>query len=227
MEVVFDSSVPRIVCSTGRQYSLFKNNGPFSSQEYVYIWGTVPSTGTRKLLLSLPSNTDFVSYMVDVCIPSQMENVQLMLKSIGGSSWGDESFVTVFDSITEATLLSTTLPDREGVTLPFPLSVAVIPVEVSISAPSLRDSALVTVWGQYAGLNTMIAVLWDPFPFQPHVIQLVHLVVNAAERYELRCAAARSDAATLALSVRGRALARFSPRNVSSVLPLGASSPRE
>ena len=214
--------VPNIVCSTGKQYSLFKNNGAYSNQEYVYIWGTVPTTGTKKLLLSLPSNTDYVSYMVDVCIPNQMENVQLMLKSIGGGSWGDESYVTIFDSVTESTLLSTTLPEREGVTLPFPLSLAVIPVEVTIRTPSLQDRALITVWGPYAGLKTMIAVLADPFPFQPHVLQTVHLAANEAEHYELHCSPARSAAMTVSLSVRGRSIAQFSPSNASSILlPIG------
>ena len=88
--------------------------------------------------------------------------------------------------------------------------------------PSLQDRALITVWGPYAGLKTMIAVLADPFPFQPHVLQTVHLAANEAEHYELHCAAARSAAMTVSLSVRGRSIAQFSPSNASSILlPIG------
>ena len=192
----------------------------------MYIWGTVPTSGTKKLLLSMPSNTDFVSYMVDVCIPNQMENVQLMLKSIGGSRWGDESFVTIYDAITEATLLSTTLPEREGVTLPFPLSVSVIPVEVAIDVPSMQDRALVTVWGLYAGLRTMVAVLYPGFPYQQQVIEVVHLVANEEEHYEVRWVGVASERMHVALRLRGRSIAQLAPGNGSVVFPIGTRAER-
>lgn len=114
------SLVPHVVCTNGRQYSIFKHNTIMANQEFVYVWGTLPNSSTQKLLLSFPSISDYVSMMMDVCIPDTMINLQLMLKSTGGSTWWKGSYVSVYDAITSSVLLTTTLSIRESMTLPFP-----------------------------------------------------------------------------------------------------------
>lgn len=113
-------TLPHVVCTNGRQYSLFKHNTGLANQEFVYVWGTLPNSSTQKLLLSFPNSADFVSMMVDVCIPNTMTHLQLMLKSTGGGTWAQDSYVSVFDSITSSVLLTTSLTVRESMTLPFP-----------------------------------------------------------------------------------------------------------
>lgn len=112
--------VPHVVCTNGRQYSIFKHNTIMANQEFVYVWGTLPNSSTQKLLLSFPSISDYVSMMMDVCIPDSMTNLQLMLKSTGGSTWWKGSYVSVYDAITSSVLLTTTLSIRESMTVPFP-----------------------------------------------------------------------------------------------------------
>lgn len=108
------------MCTNGRQYSIFKHNTLLSNQEFVYVWGSSPSSTSSKLLLSFPSTSDYVSVMVDVCIPASMTNLQLMLKSTGGGVWSEDAYVCIFDYITSSLLLATTLTIRESMTIAFP-----------------------------------------------------------------------------------------------------------
>ena len=99
------------MCSSGKQYSVFKNNMAFASQEFVYIWGRNKENNAKRLLLS---------YMVDICIPESMKDVELVLKSSGGSTWSEGAYLTLFDCVKQTPLLSTTLSQPEEMVLAFP-----------------------------------------------------------------------------------------------------------
>lgn len=108
------------MCSSGKQYSVFKNNMAFASQEFVYIWGRNKENNAKRLLLSYPTSVDYTSCMVDICIPESMKDVELVLKSSGGSTWSEGAFLTLFDCVKQTPLLSTTLSQPEEMVLAFP-----------------------------------------------------------------------------------------------------------
>ena len=74
----------------------------------------------KRLLLSYPTSVDYTSCMVDICIPESMKDVELVLKSSGGSTWSEGAFLTLFDCVKQTPLLSTTLSQPEEMVLAFP-----------------------------------------------------------------------------------------------------------
>lgn len=174
--------VPHVVCSNGRQYSLFKHNTVQSNLESVAVWGYLPGTEIKKLLLSTPINTDYVSTMIDICVPHKLENLQFKMKSANGKSWSFGSYLTIFDFISNIGLLTTALTEPGEMTLSFPSrtllcessldQVATIPLHITVNVPSYWDRVFISIWCSYNGYDMMVGVLYNPFPYYQYLIVL-------------------------------------------------------
>ena len=167
--------VPHVVCSNGRQYSIFKHNTLHSSLESAVIWGHLPGTDVRKQLLLVQGNTNGVSTMVDICVPQKLERLRVQLRSSNGSLWSLGSYLTVFDFTTHTPLLTTALTEPKEQTLLFPGQysplpqpldgVATIPLSVTVNVPSMHDRLLISIWCEYSNTTTMVGLLYNPFHY--------------------------------------------------------------
>ena len=185
--------VPHVVCSNGRQYSIFKHNTIRSSLESAVIWGHLPGTEVRKQLLLIQGNTNGVSTMVDICVPQKLERLRLQLRSSNGSLWSLGSYLTVFDFTTHTPLLTTSLTEPKEQTLLFPGlrfpfsscvdGVATIPLSVTVNVPSMNDRFLISIWCEYSNITTMVGLLYNPFPYYQYLIRTIHVPATASERY--------------------------------------------
>ena len=59
-------------------------------------------------------------------------------------------------------------------------------LDIHVTVPTPQDRYLVTLWGMYSGVTTMVGIMYNPFPYYQHVIKRVTVVSNAQETYEVR-----------------------------------------
>lgn len=59
-------------------------------------------------------------------------------------------------------------------------------LDIHVTVPTPQDRYLVTLWGMYSGVTTMVGIVYNPFPYYQHVIKRVTVVSNAQETYEVR-----------------------------------------
>lgn len=225
------------MCSNGKQYSLFKNNVAFANQEFVYIWGRNKENNAKRLLLSYPANVDYTSSMVDVCIPDTVKDVELVLKSSGGSTWSEGSYLTVFDCVKQTPLLSTTLSQPEEMVIAFPSrgvrktssvdAVVTTSLDIHVTVPTPKDRYLVTLWGMYSGVTTMVGIVYNPFPYYQHVIKRIAVVSNPQETYDVRFvnlyAVEGTSGMSISFSQEEKALGDFTPTTRLSSFSLQSS----
>ncbi len=227
--------VPHVVCSNGRQYSLFKHNTVQSNLESVAVWGYLPGTEIKKLLLSTPINTDYVSTMIDICVPHKLENLQFKMKSANGKSWSFGSYLTIFDFISNIGLLTTALTEPGEMTLSFPSrtllcessldQVATIPLHITVNVPSYWDRVFISIWCSYNGYDMMVGVLYNPFPYYQYLIRTVNVPQSSDEHYTVHFhnfySVSLPTAVTLGIQVRDRLVGQFSyTSEKESVFPL-------
>lgn len=112
--------VPQIDCESGSQYAIFKHNGMNADVESFSIWGVLPGGNSKKILLTSPVSSDYISIMLDFCIPNNLENVKLTMKSLSGEVWSPQSYLSLVNPLTHITLLTTTLTEEGGMTIDFP-----------------------------------------------------------------------------------------------------------
>lgn len=55
-----------------------------------------------------------------------------------------------------------------------------------MNVPTPEDRYLVSLWGNYSGVTTMMGIVYLPFPYYQHVIKRITVASNAMETYELR-----------------------------------------
>ena len=63
------------------------------------------------------------------------------------------------------------------------MGVPTIPLDLQVIVPTSQDRRLVTIWGEYDGIKTMIGIIYQPFPYYQHVIKRINVIKNQDDLY--------------------------------------------
>lgn len=58
-------------------------------------------------------------------------------------------------------------------------------MDIQLSVPKSQDRRLVTLWGHYGGVETMVGVIYSPFPYYQHLMKRINVIKNDNDSYTL------------------------------------------